>query len=183
VGEGDAGREAAIEEALENGREIEPPLREDEDQALGRPQPRDDIVDARGVIRLVEIAAPLGFGQARIEAFAVEIEEIDLMSSGDKCFLRNLCHRRSKTILQRMGEHQQNAHQNRLPCFGGTAAASAGLALRFFEDGEPVGDGVAASSPVTAPIRPSANSIEMAAPAVSAAASETGRSSSSRTTA
>ena len=44
--EGDAGRKDAVEEALEDGRKIEPPLRKDKDQPVGSLQPRNDVVDA-----------------------------------------------------------------------------------------------------------------------------------------
>ncbi|EGE58955.1 hypothetical protein RHECNPAF_2530029 [Rhizobium etli CNPAF512] len=175
MGEGHARREDAIEEPFQDGRKIEPPLREDKNEPIGRPQPGYGIGDGRGIVGHVEISAAFRLGQARIEILGIEIEQIDDMAGGFQGFASGARHRGGKAFRQRMGKHQQDPHrQNRVPCFVG----SAGFALRFLALA-----GGAPPSVVIAPTRPSANSMAMPMPAERAAACETGLSSSSRMTA
>src|ERR1700730_6557263 len=67
-----------IEEALQDRRHVKPPLRKDENELLGQPEPGDIAGDGPAIIGRREIAATLGAGKARIEVVSVKINHVDL---------------------------------------------------------------------------------------------------------
>jgi hypothetical protein len=73
VVEGNAGHEHTIEEALQDRRHVKPPLRKDENELLGQPEPGDITGDGLAIIGRREIAATLGAGEARVKVVSIEI--------------------------------------------------------------------------------------------------------------
>ena len=110
MGEGDARRKDAIDETLQYGREVEPPLRKNQNETVSRFQPDNDTGDGGRIVRHIEIAAPLRPRQPRVKILHIEIQKIDSMAGGFECLAGGPRHRSGKAFRQRMGENQQNVH-------------------------------------------------------------------------
>lgn len=88
----------AVEEALEYGREVEPPLGKDEDQPVGGLQPFDDRIDGARITPRLEIGLTLAGRKARIEILAIQVEQVGCMALLAERFDHKSRHRGSKAV-------------------------------------------------------------------------------------
>lgn len=113
--EGNAGHEHTIEEALQDRRHVKPPLRKDENELLGQPEPGDITGDGLAIIGRREIAATLGAGEARVEVVSIEINDVDLDAATLQRRADACGGGLGESVVERMGDDPPERPSLRLP--------------------------------------------------------------------
>src|SRR5690606_2756688 len=102
--------EDAVEITLEDGRHVEPPLREYEDQAVGGLEPINIGLDSGAVEIVGHVASAFRHGETRIEVLGIKIEEIDLVAARFQGFDDCVGGGGSETLAERVGEDDEELH-------------------------------------------------------------------------
>src|SRR6202011_2875881 len=87
---------------------VKPPLRKDENELLGQPEPGDITGDGLAIIGRREIAATLGAGEARVEVISIEINHVDLDAATLERRADACGGGLGESVVERMGDDQKH---------------------------------------------------------------------------
>ena len=107
VVEGNTGHEHTIEEALQDRRYVKPPLRKDENELLGQPEPGDVTGDGPAIIGRREIA--------RIEVISVKINRGNLDTTTLEHRADAFSGGLGESVIERVGDNQKRTQGRILP--------------------------------------------------------------------
>lgn len=96
-------------------RHVKPPLRKDENELLGQPEPGDITGDGLAILGRREIAATLGAGEARVKVVSIEINHVDLDAATLEHRADAFSSGLGKSVIERMGDDQKRTQGRTLP--------------------------------------------------------------------